>query len=378
MKINKKFALLLLSTIIIAFIMMFYFNVNFKNTDIHIAALLPFDGQVSNFGEMMRNGHIMAEEEINAKLIHGEPRIKIDFYNTSHKKDLALNRMEEASRNGIKFFVEIFGSDQAAHCFDFANQNQIFILSGVDTKPDLIEKGRGCFYRIMPNDAEASNAILQWAKEKELKNLAILYANDDWGLGLKQATIRNSSDLNINILDKIEVLRNQLNFSSIVTKLKTYKLDAILLFIYPDDGGRFLKEATRQDLKTSFFATENFWGNKMTETAKNSANDVMIVVPKTYENENLQKFKNNYKAKFGEEPTIFAIKAYDAVKFIYQIVLSSGNNTNKAKEITKKLTYSGISGKISFDKFGEYIPLGYDRLIFKKIYGNYQPIKVIH
>ncbi|MBN1639576.1 MAG: amino acid ABC transporter substrate-binding protein [Ignavibacteriales bacterium] len=373
MKLNKNIVFWIIIIVAIVVVGSFLFLSKKGKTDkIRMASLLPLDGQVAAYGEMMRNGQTLAMEEINLNKKVNEPILEILFFNTSHKKDVALDRLKEAVRNGIKFIAEIFGSDQAEHCLSYAIQSNIFILSGVDTKPDLIEKGQGNFYRIMPNDAAATEFLLQWANDLKIKKIAILYANDDWGEGLLNAAIKNCSKYNIELIEQRDISRNQPSFSAVVTQLKSSGADGIFLFIYPDDGGRFLKEAARQNLMSKYFATENFTGTDMIKSAKDAAEGVMLVVPATSpENPKLIEFKKTYKNRFGNDPTIFSIKGYDAVNVLHDIIILSDNEVAKAKEIIKNYSTEGLSGKLSFDENGEFIPGVYDRLVFVKIGDNY-------
>jgi ABC-type branched-subunit amino acid transport system substrate-binding protein len=334
-----------------------------------IGSLLPLSGQVSAYGTMMQRGQLLALDEIKSKY---DDSIKIAFFNTEHLKDVALSRLMEAKNNNIKYFVELFGSDQVEHCLDYAYNNNLFIFSGVDTKPELVEKGKGNFARIMPSDADATKEIFLWIEEQNMKNVAILYVNDDWGEGLLNSALYNMSNSSLNLVGQFDINRNQQSFTSTVSKIKEKNPDALCLFIYPDDGGRFIKEAGRQNLKTGFYATENFTGNDMIKTAQNSAEGVKLIVPATSENNPVHKqMVERYIEKYNEEPTIFALKGYDAVLVLYDVLQKAKNIASEnytvddvKRLITDNYRFYGATGNISFDKNGEFIPTKYQRMIY--------------
>lgn len=361
MKRNILFgALILIFVSAAAYLTMF--NKSRDQTN-NFGSLLPLSGPVSAYGEMMQKGQLLAIDEIKSRY---KDSVSICFYNTEHKKDVALTRLIEAKNKNIKFFVELFGSDQVEHCLDYSCQNDLFILSGVDTKPDLIEKGKGNFARIMPNDADATKEMLQWIKEQKLKNIAILYVNDDWGTGLLNSAHFNLKNSSLNIVGEFDINKNQQSFSSTVALLAEKKPDAICLFIYPDDGGRFIKEAYRQKLNSQFFATENFTGNEMVKTAQKAAIGVKLIVPSTSEtNPIYNKMRDQYRAKYQDDPTIFAIKGYDAVLVMYDMITKA--KSKKVEDIKNIIIngnykFEGASGMISFDKNGEFISTKYERL----------------
>ena len=364
---NKKYLFGIIVILLIGVIAVSIFTRREENTLV-VGSLLPLSGQVSAYGTMMQRGQLLALEEIKSKY---NDSIKIAFFNTEHLKDVALSRLMEAKNNNITYFVELFGSDQVEHCLDYAYNNNLFIFSGVDTKSELVEKGKGNFGRIMPSDADATKEIFSWIEEQNMKNVAILYVNDDWGEGLLNSALYNLSNSSLNLVGKFDINRNQQSFTSTVSKIKEKNPDALCLFIYPDDGGRFIKEASRQNLKADFYATENFTGNDMIKTAQNAAEGVKLIVPATPENNPIHKqMIDRYIAKYNEEPTIFALKGYDAVLVLYDVLQKAKNISENytiddvKKLITDNYHFYGATGDISFDKNGEFIPTKYERMIY--------------
>ena len=364
---NKKYLFGIIVVLLIGVIVVAVFSRKEENTLV-VGSLLPLSGQVSAYGTMMQRGQLLALEEIKSKY---NDSIKIAFFNTEHLKDVALSRLMEAKNNNIQYFVELFGSDQVEHCLNYAYDNNLFILSGVDTKPDLVEKGKGNFARIMPSDADATREIFLWIEEQGLKNVAILYVNDDWGEGLLNSALYNLSNSFLNLVGQFDMNRNQQSFTSTVSKIKEKNPDALCLFIYPDDGGRFIKEASRQNLKADFYSTETFTGNDMIKTAQNSAEGVKLIVPATPENNPIHKqMIDKYIAKYNEEPTIFALKGYDAVLVLYDVLQKAKNISENytiedvKKVITDNYHFYGATGDIRFDEKGEFVPTKYERMTY--------------
>jgi len=374
MKKNVLFALIIIVIIgAIAYLSIYDKN---KKDSLVFGSLLPLSGNVSAYGEMMQKGQLLALKEINK---NKKDSVKISFLNTEHKKDVALTRLIEAKNNNINIFVELFGSDQAEHCLDYIKQNNLFVMSGVDTKPDLVEKGNGNFIRIMPSDAEATKEIFNKKKKKNLHNISIVYVNDDWGNGLLNSALYNLDKSKLELISKIDINKNQPSFSSTILKLKEAKTDAVCLFVYPDDGGRLIKEAFRNDFKSQLFATENFTGNDMVKTAQKAAIGVKLIVPSTSEeNPIFKKMKEQYFKTYNEEPTIFAIKGYDAVLVMYDILQKSkGKDLISIKNTVKNgYSFEGASGRISFDENEEFISSKYNRLEYKMVNDSIKLIQV--
>jgi ABC-type branched-subunit amino acid transport system substrate-binding protein len=365
---NKKYLFGIIVVLLLAVIIISVFSRKEENTLV-VGSLLPLSGKASAYGTMMQKGQLLALDEIKSKY---NDSIKIAFFNTEYLKDVALSRLMEAKNNNINYFVELFGSDQVEHCLNYAYDNNLFILSGVDTKPDLVEKGKGNFVRIMPSDADATREIFLWIEEQGMKDVAILYLNDDWGEGLLNSALYNLSNSSLNLVGQFDVNRNQQSFTSTVSKIKEKNPDALCLFMFPDDGGRFIKEARRQNLKADFYATENFTGNDMIKTAQNSAEGVKLIVPSTSESNPVNKqMVEKYIEKYNEEPTIFALKGYDAVLVLYDVLQKAKNIASEnytiddvKRVITDNYHFYGATGDIRFDEKGEFVPTKYERMTY--------------
>lgn len=363
MKATKKFLFpAILGLFLVGIISLVFFHK--EKGDYVFGSILPLSGQVSVYGEMMQRGQLMAMEDIREEF--GDS-VNVVFFDSEYLKDVALNRLMEANNKGIKLFVEVLGSDQVEHCMNYAIDHDMFILSGLDTKYELVEEGKGNFARIMPSDAAASQEIVQWMEKEGAKNVAILYANDDWGEGLLHSALSNIERSSLNLVGVFDMNRNQQSFSSTVAKMKASNPDVVCLFVYPDDGGRFLKEAYRQRFTPGFYATENFTGEDMVKTAQSAAVGVRMVIPSTSEeNEHYKKMSQKYLEKYKEEPTIFALKGYDAVCVLYDILKKAGSpDLNSVKRIVRNgYSFTGVTGDISFDDTGEFVVASYDHLEF--------------
>ncbi|GHT08457.1 branched chain amino acid ABC transporter substrate-binding protein [Bacteroidia bacterium] len=365
---NKKYLFGIIIVLLVGVIAVSVFNRK-KENNLVVGSLLPLSGQYGAYGTMAQRGQLLALDEIKSKY---NDSIKIAFFDTEYLKDVALSRLMEAKNNNVKYFVEIFGSDQVEHCLDYAYNNNLFVFSGVDTKPDLVEKGKGNFACIMPSDADATREIFLWMEEQNMKNVAILYVNDDWGEGLLSSALYNLSNSSLNLVGQFDINRNQQSFTSTVSKIKEKNPDALCVFIYPDDGGRFIKEASRQNLKAELYATENFTGNDMIKTAQSLAEGVKLIIPATSGNNPVNKqLVEKYMEKYKEEPTIFALKGYDAVLVLYDVLQKAKNIASEdytiddvKNVIRDNYHFYGATGDIGFNEKGEFIPTKYERMVY--------------
>ena len=73
-----------------------------------------------------------------------------------------------------------------------------------------------------------------------------------------------------------------------------------------------------------------------------------------------------YMEKYKEEPTIFALKGYDAVCVMYDVLKKAGTtDLGRVKKLIRSgYNYTGVTGDIRFDDKGEFVVASYDHLEF--------------
>jgi ABC-type branched-subunit amino acid transport system substrate-binding protein len=63
-------------------------------------------------------------------------------------------------------------------------------------------------------------------------------------------------------------------------------------------------------------------------------------------------FVQTFSREFGRYPGLMAAYAYDAIKILAQAIGNSGPDPQKLRESLSKTHYSGKTGAIEFDRFG--------------------------
>ena len=107
---------------------------------VRIGSILVLSGDYKSMGEQIRDGQTLAIDEINA--VPGQKhKFALVVYDSQGEKDVSLEKVKTFHRDGVNFIGEIFGSGPALHCIPYVTEQNMLFLSGVDTGPDLTEKG---------------------------------------------------------------------------------------------------------------------------------------------------------------------------------------------------------------------------------------------
>src|ERR1700674_2959902 len=144
-----------------------------QNSDVSIGAILPLSGDNASFGTTARGAYRIAEQDA-AKM--GLPKIRLVYGDSKLDKDLALKEFRRlVDVDKVVGLVEVTGSGVAISLAPIAARDQVLILSGIDSSPDLTEKGGAYFFRVIPSDAYSGKVLSEWTVGSGLSRAALVY-----------------------------------------------------------------------------------------------------------------------------------------------------------------------------------------------------------
>lgn len=104
-----------------------------------VSALLPLTGILSEFGENSQAAANLAVDDVNAWLMTEgkEWRLRLVIDDTKADTEEALQKLEMRSLQGVKFFAGPMLSTEAHTCINFANNNELLLITPSATDPTL-------------------------------------------------------------------------------------------------------------------------------------------------------------------------------------------------------------------------------------------------
>ncbi len=348
-----------------------------------IGSVLVLTGEYKSLGEQIRDGQLIAAEELNADPARSR-KIELLFQDSQGDKDLALEKVKSLQADGVRFIGEIFGSGPALNCLPFIANNDMVLVSGVDTGPDLTvttdPKLSGIvpskhFFRIIPSDTAAAHQLVRWAIDRGETKAAVVFLNDTWGSALKNALERSYKAAGGTIVATQEVGQGQDVFQPVVAALASESPQVVFLFIHPREAALLLVEARKRGLQARFAGTDNLTGSEFADLGGQAVEGVGYVAPGTPERTAAwHELSRRYQQKFGagKEPPLFTVMGYDAIHVLVRGVDTGDGDVNRAITALEQTKYEGASGPISFDGNHDVIVRDYQRMVYKPVDGRMQ------
>ena len=317
-RINRNSSLIFsIVSIIIVSLLVFSFGCSKKEEkEIVIGHIAPLTGDAAMWGRWEVEGINLAVEEINAKGGIGGRKIKIIHEDDKADPKTAVSALQKLiAIDKVKVVIGATLSSPTLACAPVAEKNKVVLLSPSAQSPKLSEAGSYIFKLFASNSVEGKY-LAKLADQFHIRKAALLYLNNDYGLGLRNVINQLLSKNKISILAEERYDADAKDFRTQIEKIKSVKPEAIFILGYPTDMGSVLLQIKELGLKTKLFAPDAFEAEEITKIAKDSAEGVIYVYPIIPDIKANRSIKQKFYDKNKTEMNIYNAVGYDAVKIL--------------------------------------------------------------
>ncbi|ABL87770.1 amino acid/amide ABC transporter substrate-binding protein, HAAT family [Pyrobaculum islandicum DSM 4184] len=337
---------------------------------VYIGAALPLTGGLQSYGIGVKNAVELAVEDANRMC--PSYRFELLVEDTGTNPQQALQKVQVLYAKGVRFVVGPMASGEVKAVKPFADQNKIIIFSPSSTSPALAIPN-DWVYRIVPTDFAQAAAIADLLKQLGVKKAVILYRNDEWGVGLKDAITKEAEKLGIQIASAQGYDPDPKAFPTaipeVVRKLSAAlgqpSGDSAVIFVTFEDDGVVAMQSAAQDPvlgKVRWIGTDGiaYSDALIKQVGKEMAARKLLgtITAPDPNDPKYQEFKKEYRAKYGREPVAYDPYGYDAAMMLMQIICKTGTDDPEKVRATleqwgKEGTYQGATGKVYLDQAGD-------------------------
>ncbi|MBR9704441.1 ABC transporter substrate-binding protein [Candidatus Pacearchaeota archaeon] len=330
-----------------------------KEEVIRIGAVLPLTGIGSIYGQYPQEGMEIALEEINSNEGINGKKLEIIYENSLSDTKTAVTSFEKlVNINNVSVvLVGAFSPETIAQA-PFSEENKIVLLASGSAAPKIRFMGDYIF-RIKVSVEKEMEELMKFAyNDLDSRKISILYSQNDYGEGIKESTISEFKKLNGEIINVEGFRTEEADFKTILTKIKDDDSDVVVLGGLPRNMGWILKQAKELNVNKQFISPAGTIGPEIIEIAESGSNGLIYIMEFNIEDdrEELIKFKEKYKKLYGEDPNLFSAMGYDSLKLTANALRVCGDESECIKNNFYTVqNYSGASGIISFDEYGDVL-----------------------
>ena len=325
--------------------------------DLKLAVLAPLSGPVPTFGVMTRDGALMAIEEWNAKGgVNGRKIVPI-VEDSQCTPDPAVNAANKViDQDKVHYIIGEVCSKASIPISEIANAKNIVQISPTSTNPSVTVgadgKVKDYIFRACFIDPFQGTVGAKFALENLKAKTAFIMSDqsNDYVKGLAEFFEKAFVAGGGTIVGKENYTGTDTDFSAILSKVADAKPDMVYLPDYYNVVNLAAGQAKEKGITAPFMGGDGWDSADLDKAAAAGGFFTNHYSPEDPRPE-VQNFVKNFKAKYNDAtPDALAALSYDATNLMLNAIKAAGvDDATKVKDALAKITFDGVSGKITFD-----------------------------
>jgi branched-chain amino acid transport system substrate-binding protein len=304
----------------------------FAQQTVKLASILELSGAGASSGTQFNNGLQLAIKEINADGGILGRKIEVTTNDTTSQPGVALALTKKAvDQDVFAIFGPVFSGSINVSMKE-SQKAEIPNFTGGEAA-NITTQGNPYIFRTSFTQATAMpKAAAYISKQANVKNLVIVYVNNDFGKGGLEMMKKALTGTDTKIVGEISTDSGQVDFSAPVIKAKQTNADAMFMYINEDESARALRELRKQGWTKPIIGETTLTGSKVIDLAGDAANGAVGHVGLTADAPipALLNYKVKYYKAYGSETDHNGIKGYTGVYILKAAIEKVGKFDRKA------------------------------------------------
>jgi branched-chain amino acid transport system substrate-binding protein len=326
----------------------------------HAAAVT---GPVAYFGKDTENGARMAVEALNAKgFVIADKKVRFELVAEDDGGDpkqatSVAQKLVDARINGMVGHETSGTTIPASKIYHTAGIPQI---SPSSTSPAYTRQGFATAFRVVANDVQLGQALGRYAVgSMKAKRVAVVDDRTAYGQGLVTEFARSLQQQGGSVVAKEFTHDKATDFSAIITRIRATRPDLVFFGGMSATAGPMLRQMKQLGMNVRMMGGDGICSDEIHKLSGGTMADGQVVCAEAggvqgEARAGMDKFRADYKQRFGIDVQINAPYAYDAVMTMAEAMRQAGSaQPAKYLPVLHKIQYKGVTGPIAFDARGD-------------------------
>lgn len=274
-----------------------------------IGALLPLSGSFENYGKSVKNGLMLALNDINKEGGIKGKKLDILFEDDGSDEKKAVEKVNSLVQGHFPLIIGGVTSNIALAVAPVCEQNKVVLLSPTASSPKLSGAGQYIF-RNYPSDNLEGRVMAESAvRRMKVRSASIFYVDNEYGKELKDVFQDRFTALGGTITLEHGYPQAATDFAAPVKQVHSHPSDGIYLIGYYQEIAAILQEIQKQKVNAKIFSVEGLAQPMILEIASDLAEGIVYPQPPCNPESSdpeTRKFVENYKKDFPTKPDIDA------------------------------------------------------------------------
>jgi branched-chain amino acid transport system substrate-binding protein len=326
-----------------------------------IGVPLPLSGDKAAFGQIKKNGYLLAQEEINAAGGINGRQLEMVFQDTKGEPEVAASVAEEfITVKNIPFLVGEYSSAATFAVAGVAERYGIPYLADTGAADKITQQGWQNVFRLNPSSTYYAQGLNDFLKEVvKPQTMAILYEHTDFGSSTAEAMVKDAATMGVKIVLNEGYEAGAVDFKPLLTKVKDRNPDVVYMVSYVMDASLLMRQAKELRLSPKIFAG-GAAGFALPEFITNASDASKYVVTSSLWSPRVnypgaKEFAAKFQERFKEEPPYHGAEAY-ATTYVVADTLRRAKSLDpqdirEALAATDMMTVFGPVKFVAFDNY---------------------------
>lgn len=294
--------------------------------------VIELSGPGAPAGTNWKNGSDLAAAEINAKGGILGQKIELIHYDSQTNPGATRAAVQRAVDEDAYVVLGPIFSGPISASMQITQRAAVPQIVGGEAAA-FTRQGNNYIFRTSLNQADSMPKLANYLRDEvKAKSVAVVWINNDFGKGGRDAMIPELQKRGIQIAADIATESGQADFAADAIKVKNANADAVFVYLNEEESARFLRAARQQGIAKPIIGETTLLGAKVIELAGDAANGVkghvglLVDAPKP----SFAEFGKKYMDKYGFTSDHNGIKGYTAVYTVKAITERIGKFDREA------------------------------------------------
>jgi branched-chain amino acid transport system substrate-binding protein len=294
--------------------------------------VIELSGPGAPAGTNWKNGSDLAVAEINAKGGILGQKIELVHYDSQTNPGATRAAVQRAVDEDAYVVLGPIFSGPISASMQITQRAAVPQIVGGEAAA-FTRQGNNYIFRTSLNQADSMPKLANYLRDEvKAKSVAVVWINNDFGKGGRDAMIPELQKRGIQIAADIATESGQADFAADAIKVKNANADAVFVYLNEEESARFLRAARQQGIAKPIIGETTLLGAKVIELAGEAANGVKGHVGLLVDalKPSFAEFGKKYMDKYGFTSDHNGIKGYTAVYTVKAITERIGKFDREA------------------------------------------------
>jgi branched-chain amino acid transport system substrate-binding protein len=310
----------------------------------------PMTGPVASFGEQMKRGAQLAEENLTI----GGKKIVVQIEDDACDPKQATSVANRFAANQVQFVVGHWCAAASLAASKVYGEENIVMLDPGALLSSITQQGLKTIFRFSATDKIYSKAMAGYVKSLKPKNVLIL--SDRRAVTADMAKYAKQELQGASGIEKVsseEYQQDTRDFSAVVSRIKVENPDVVFCSCYTLEGGLLIRQAIEQGVTAQFVGMDTFASTDLINIIGNeNANAVHVI---DYLKPDLMEF-NKLMASHRYPKDTHTYTTYAAFQILTQaITTENANNPSVVADRLHAGSFKTLYGDVAFTANGDNV-----------------------